>query len=82
VSNSCSALPSGQAAFDLVAGDPAALPRVLGFTAARAGLIALGLLAFGEKDSREHLIRHSIGGACGIEVFVLAWALWKKRETS
>lgn len=74
----CSALPSGQAAFDLVEGDTGALPRVVGFTVARAGLIALGMYALGGK--RENLVRDSLAGACGIEVFVLAWALWRKGQ--
>lgn len=75
----CSALPSGQAAFDLVAGDFAALPRVVGFTAARAGLIALGMLALGDRSDRKAIVPNAVAGALGIEAFVLAWAAWKTR---
>jgi hypothetical protein len=67
----CAALPSGQAAYALMHGDPGALLRVLGYTAFRALLIGAGLFAFG---NREHLVRNSIAGALGVEAYVLWWA--------
>lgn len=73
----CPALPSGTCAVDLLRGDWSALPRVIGFTAARAALVSVGLLAVGE---REHVVRNALGGALAIEGFVLAWAAWKLHQ--
>lgn len=71
----CAALPSSDAACDLVQGNVSALPKVLGTTLLRGGLIAAGLYVAGE---RAHLLRNSVAGALAIEVFVLGWALFKK----
>ncbi len=75
----CAALPSGRAAYDLVDGDWSALAPVVGYTAARAALIAVGMVIAGE---REHIIRNALAGAVGIEAFVLVWALIKKNGTT
>jgi hypothetical protein len=70
------ALPSGSSAADLLDGDWSALPAVAGYTLARAALVGSGLLVAGE---RTHVVRNAVAGALAIEVFVLAWAAWKKR---
>lgn len=71
----CAALPSGQAAFDLVSGDWSAIVPVIGTAAARAALIGVGMAIAGE---REHLVRNAIGGAAAIEGFVLLWAIYRR----
>jgi hypothetical protein len=72
----CAALPSGSAAFDLVSGDWSAIVPVIGYTAARAALIGIGMAVAGE---REHIVRNAVGGAIAIEGFVLVWAAFKRR---
>jgi hypothetical protein len=72
------ALPSGPPATALLSGDWSALPSVLGTTVARAALVGTGLLAVGE---RTHVARNAAAGAIAIEVFVLAWAAWKLRQS-
>lgn len=66
----CPPLPSAQAAQDIVEGKPGGWPSMLGWTAVRAGLVACGLWAVGE---RKHVVRNAVAGAIAIEVFVLAW---------
>lgn len=73
----CSALPSGSSAVALLGGDLSALPGVIGYTAVRGALIGAGLFVAGE---REHLVRNAAAGALAIEVFVLGWAAWKRRQ--
>lgn len=73
--SSCpAALPSGSSAANLLRGDWSALPAVVGYTAARAALSAVGLALVGE---RQHIVRNAVGSALAIEAFVLAWAAWK-----
>jgi hypothetical protein len=74
----CAALPSGQAAFDLVSGDWGAIVPVIGTAAARAALIGVGMAVVGE---RKHLVRNAIGGAAAIEGFVLMWAIFKRAQS-
>jgi hypothetical protein len=71
----CAALPSGQAAAKLVAGDWEAIVPVIGYTAVRGALIAVGLAVAGE---REHIVRNAISGTLAIETFVLGWAAIKE----
>lgn len=73
----CAALPSGQAAYNLVSGDWSALPAVIGTGLARAALIGVGLAVVGE---RKHLVRNALGGAGAVEAFVLAWAVYKRNS--
>lgn len=65
-------LPSADAAKDLVRGVPGALPRVVGYTALRAGLIGAGLLVAGQRG--RPVLRGAVFGALAVEVFVLLWA--------
>jgi len=67
----CAALPSGQAAYNLISGDWGALLPTIGTTAARAALIGVGMAVAGE---RKHLVRNAVGGALAVEGFVLLWA--------
>lgn len=70
-------LPSASSARDLVLGRPGALGRAAAHTALRALLVGAGAAALGLRGPS--LIRASIGGAIGIEVFVLSWTYyhWK-----
>jgi hypothetical protein len=72
----CEELPSSAAACELVEGNLSAVPKVLLTTGLRAGLIAAGMYALGE---RQNLLRNSVGGALAIEAFVLAWAYFKQK---
>jgi hypothetical protein len=67
----CVTLPSAQAASQMIRGEPGGWPGVVGSTLFRAGLIALGLWAVGE---RKNVFRNSLAGACSVELFVIAWA--------
>lgn len=69
---SCPALPSGQAADDLVNGRPGGLGRTILCTAGRAALIGTGMWIGGKK---ENVGRDAVAGALAIEVFVLAWGV-------
>ena len=73
----CAALPSGQAAYDLVSGDWSAIVPVIGTYAARAALVGVGMAVAGE---RKHLVRNALAGAAAIEGFVLVWAVFKKSQ--
>lgn len=72
----CPSLPSSAAAYDLVQGKPGALVHVLATTLGRVFLIGVGMALLGE---RKNLARNALGGALGIEAFVLAFAAWKCR---
>jgi len=56
----CASLPSSTCAYKLVQGDWHQMPAVFGSTAGRAGLIALGMAAFGERDIKS-LVKYSLG---------------------
>lgn len=75
VAEKCANLPSSVAAQRLISGDLTAIPAVGGTTLMRAGLLAGGMLAFGE---RKNLLRNSIAGAIAIEAFVLGWTYYKR----
>lgn len=70
-------LPSASSARALVRGEASAIPLVLAHLALRAGLIAMGMYAVGV---RQNILRASIGGAVGIEAFVLTWEYMQKDE--
>ncbi len=72
----CPSLPSSECAYRLVSGDWSALPAVIGTTAFRAGLIGLGMYAFGNEKTRENLVRNSIAGAVMVEAFVVGWLVY------
>jgi hypothetical protein len=72
----CAPLPSAEAACGLVEGKSGSLAKVIGTTALRAALIGVGLAVAGE---RQHLVRNSVAGALGIELFVLGWALFARK---
>jgi len=74
----CPALPSSTTAYRVVAGDTSALWLLLRDAAGRAGLVGVGAYAAGVRG--ENLWRASIGGALGIEAFVLAYAYWQTRR--
>lgn len=63
-------LPSESAANALLAGEQGGIVRAVFWTGARAGLIAVGLRAAGE---REHLWKKAIYASLAIEAFVLWW---------
>jgi hypothetical protein len=71
----CAALPSGQAAYNLVSGDWSALLPVVGTMLARSALIGTGMAIGGE---REHLVRNAVCGGLAVETFVLVWAAYKR----
>lgn len=71
------ALPSGTSAYRLMRGDPKGLAGIVGHTIGRASLIGVGMAVAGE---RKHLVRNALGGALGIEAFVLVWAAWKAHQ--
>lgn len=72
----CASLPSSECAFELVQGNWGALPQCVLTTLGRAVLIGAGMAVLGE---RQNLVRNSLGGALGIECFVLGWAYLKTR---
>lgn len=72
-----SALPSGQAAYDLVHGDFRALPGVLFYTTMRAALIGAGLYAAGMREKKD-LFKYSFAGAGVMELWVLWWAATRR----
>lgn len=72
-------LPSQSSAYDLVAGKPGALPRVIGHALGRAAIIGVGLYAAG---ARKGIVRLAIGGSLSIEAFVLLWARMHSEERS
>jgi hypothetical protein len=80
------ALPSGESATELVAGDAGALPKVVFHTTVRAGLIAVAMFAAAKimHDTKMQapgpLLKYSAAGAVGIEAFVLLWALYEKNK--
>lgn len=74
----CAALPSGQAAYNLVSGDWGAFLPVVGTTVMRSSLIGIGMALAGE---RKHLVRNAVAGGLAVEVFVLAWAAYKRSES-
>jgi hypothetical protein len=71
----CAALPSGQAAYNLVSGDWSALLPVAGTMLARSALIGAGMALAGE---RKHLVRNAVAGGAAVETFVLAWAIYRR----
>lgn len=73
------ALPSGESAEALVAGDAGALPKVALHTGVRAALIGLAMYVAGMR-ARTGLVKYSVAGALGIEAFVLLWALYERRK--
>jgi hypothetical protein len=73
----CPSLPSSECAYKLVQGDWSQLPACVLTTAGRAVLIGAGMALLGE---RQNLVRNAIGGALGIEAFVLAFAYWKTKN--
>jgi len=70
-------LPSYSSAVKLVRGEPGGLSGVILSTAGRAALIGSGLYVLGGQ--RENLLKLSLAGAVGIEVFVLAWAAFAEK---
>lgn len=72
-------LPSGESAEQLVGGDWGALPKVVLHTTVRGGLVGLGLYAAGMRGA-SNLIKFGLAGAVGIEVFVLLWAWYERRQ--
>lgn len=66
-------LPSGDSACKLMSGDWSVLPTVAVHTLLRAGLIAAGIAAAGERDPKK-LAKYGIGAALAIESFALVWA--------
>lgn len=73
------ALPSGESAEQLVGGDVGALPKVVFHTVVRGALVGLGLYAAGMRRGGD-LVKFGLAGAVGIEVFVLLWALYEKKQ--
>lgn len=76
VPSNCATLPSSTAAAELIAGDLAALPRVVLSTIGRAALVGVGLAVAGVRGRR--LAVEAMAGAAGVEVFVLGFAAWKR----
>lgn len=70
-------LPSGDSAERLIGGETAALFPVAVHTLGRAMLIGVGMAAAGV---RQGLVAGALGGALGIEAFVLLWAWYEKRK--
>ncbi len=66
----CPSLPSSETAYQVVRGEGMGFVKLVRDLTVRAGLIGVGMFVAGE---REHLIRNSLAGSAGIEVFVLGW---------
>jgi hypothetical protein len=66
-------LPSVRAAEALLLGEPGGVTGVVKWTALRAALIAVGLLAVGQ---RRGVVKGAVAGALAVEVFVL----WEVRR--
>lgn len=73
------ALPSGESAEALVAGDFKVLPKVVLHTGVRAALVGLAMYVAGMR-LRAGLVKYSVAGALGIEAFVLLWALYERNK--
>jgi hypothetical protein len=72
-------LPSGESAEALARGEPGALPKVVGHTILRAGLVGIAMSVAG-MTWKTGLLRYSLAGALGIEAFVLVWAFLNKEQ--
>lgn len=72
-------LPTGENATDVVRGEPGSLATMLGYTAARAALIGVGVAATGVRDARD-LVRYSLAGSAAVEAFVLSYAWYDERK--
>lgn len=73
-----SSLPSSDAAARFVMGEEGAWKDIITSTLLRAVLIAAGMYVAGIRD-RTTLTKAAIGGAVGIEMFVLAY-IWRNHE--
>lgn len=78
VNGVCPTLPSSTAAYRMIAGDEHALGSVVLSTAGRAALVGAGAWVAGVRGRQ--LWRAALGGAIGIEVFVLLYAWWQLRR--
>jgi hypothetical protein len=74
-------LPSAQSAADLVEGKPGSLRRVETHMALRAALLVPGLYLAGVRDPKK-LALGALGGAAGIETFVLIYQLVQKARAA
>lgn len=68
-------LPSASAAKDLVRGVPGALPRVVGWTTLRAGLIGTGLALSGQ---RSNVVKGAVVAALVVEAWIVVWAVYER----
>lgn len=66
----CDAPPSATAARDLVAGDPAALPRVVLSYLGRAAMVGGAMYLAG---ARTHVLRDALAGTAVLELLILLW---------
>lgn len=73
-----SSLPSSDAAARFVMGEEGAFGGVVSSTLLRALLIAAGMYVAGIRDEKT-LVKAALGGAIGIEVFVLFY-VWQNAE--
>jgi hypothetical protein len=67
-------LPSQSSAAALVRGDWTAAPTVALHIAGRGAIMGLFMAIFGERDA-SRLVRNSLAGSLGVELFVVAHEL-------
>ncbi len=60
-------------------GDPVGAGKVGLGLVSRAAFIGLGLAAAGERDPKQ-LLRYSLAGSAGVELFVLGWVWFNAPE--
>lgn len=75
ISNAPNPLPSHDAAYRVLNGDPSAWISVVGSTLFRAGIIALGLWIVDNDDKK--IVERSFAASLAIEGFVFAWQ-WQR----
>lgn len=71
-------LPSSETMCRIIAGDPTALPLMFRDLALRGFLVSVGIFAAGERNVMRG-IGYGMGGAAGIEAFVIAYSWWINR---
>lgn len=74
VNGQCATLPSSVTAYRVIGGDPDGIALLARDFVGRSFLVAVGAYAMGLRG--DALYKAAIGGAGGIELFVLGYAYW------
>lgn len=78
LSAECPSLPSGEHAYELLQGYPRGGAKVVFDWVARSVLVGVGMYAAGARG--RDLVKYSVSGAAGIELFVLLYTAYNKRR--